>query len=599
MEHVPTTPDTPLTVACDQVTPAAPGHAAELLNATDEFVQVLQAWPAATYQLAERDLAHLASAALTISHRAEAIAALAAADAVDRGVVAQSTAASTTQWVRDLTPGTTHHQARAIADIATAARDARNHAIIGAVRDGQVTVGTAAVALREAEKVAPLFPTVERSEIHSWFLALEDFSPRSLRTLTRRLIAAFGDDQLADDEDHHQQVESLTWRELPTGMVRLIADLSPAHAAIVKEALNATSAPRPKTRREEVKNVPDTSGTYDADVTRYPGSAANARDGKPAENGDGEGTDMTRDEADTKDPAEGTTERDTGDCRTSTGEAATELGAAKPGAAKSGATKSGAAKSDAVTTGAVPTQPDSASCASPPTTVDDSTVDDSTVDDSTVDDSTVDDSTVGASARRDTRSPGKRRLDALLELITHATRDLDTSMSPMSGTAKVAVLLPLEGLTEGRGHAITSSGDVIDPASARRLACDADLISVVLGATSEPLDVGRQKRLVTAGLRTAVIVRDRHCTFPGCDRPPAWCEVHHIIPWWAGGGTSLTNSALVCARHHTIIHRDGYTATTTAGHVTWDLTPGRMGERQRQTDVVAGRRSGFESTNVA
>ncbi|TWE12061.1 HNH endonuclease signature motif containing protein [Rudaeicoccus suwonensis] len=507
MEHVPTTPDTPLAVACDQVTPAAPGHAAELLNATDEFVQVLQAWPAAIFQLAERDLTHLASAALTISHRAEAIAALAAADAVDRGVVAQSTAASTTQWVRDLTPGTTHHQARAIADIATAALDARNHAIIGAVRDGQVTVDTAATALREAEKVAPLFPTVERSEIHSWFLALEDFSPRSLRTLTRRLIAAFGDDQLADDEDHQQQVESLTWRELPTGMVRLIADLSPAHAAIVKEALNATSAPRPETRPETgrgaVKDEPATSGTYDADANHHD-RAAPARDSAPTE-------------------------------KATTGSTHPQPGPDDPGH-----------------------EPD-----------------------------TRDDSTVSANAPRDTRSPGKRRLDALLELITHATRDLDASMSPMSGTAKVVVLLPLDTLTEGRGHATTSSGDVIDPASARRLACDADLIPVVLGATSEPLDVGRQKRLVTAGLRTAVIVRDRHCTFPGCDRPPAWCEVHHIIPWWAGGGTSLTNSALVCARHHTIIHRDGYTATTTAGHVTWDLSPGRIGEQHNHSSSTS------------
>lgn len=574
MEHVPTTPEIPLAVATDQVTPAVPGLSSGLLKATDEFLQVLEAWPAVTFQLGERDLAHLASVALTISHRAEAVAALAAADAVDRGVVAQSTAASTTQWVRDLAPGTTHHQARAIADIATAARDARNHAIVGAVRDGQVTVGTAAVALREAEKVAPLFPTVERSEIHSWFLALEDFSPRSLRTLTRRLIAAFGDDQLADDEDHQQQVESLTWRELPTGMVRLIADLSPAHAAIVKEALNATSAPRPETGRGAVKDEPGTSGTYDADVACCQGSSADAGEGVAgegvtSEDVSDEDTEVTCDAGDVADTAVGTRENDgRGRCRSP-----------EKAAAASRAAESGAEESDSAELGAATRELSNARGTRPSTT--------------------VDDSTVGASAPRDTRSPGKRRLDALLDLITHATRGLDASMSPMSGTAKVAVLLPLEALTRGRGHATTSSGDVIDPASARRLACDADLIPVVLGAASEPLDVGRQKRLVTAGLRTAVIVRDRHCTFPGCDRPPAWCEVHHILPWWAGGGTSLSNSALVCARHHTIIHRDGFTAGTAGGRVTWDLTPGRIGERPRRTDVVDAPCSGIESSKVA
>ncbi|WP_145228044.1 HNH endonuclease [Rudaeicoccus suwonensis] len=117
---------------------------------------------------------------------------------------------------------------------------------------------------------------------------------------------------------------------------------------------------------------------------------------------------------------------------------------------------------------------------------------------------------------------------------------------------------------------------MIDPTTARQLACDADLIPVVLGSRSEPLNVGRHKRLVTAGLRTAVIIRDRHCTFPGCDRPPQWCHAHHIHPWWAGGHTTLTNTALLCPRHHTIVHRDNLTAHATNHTVTWDLTPGRM-----------------------
>ena len=108
------------------------------------------------------------------------------------------------------------------------------------------------------------------------------------------------------------------------------------------------------------------------------------------------------------------------------------------------------------------------------------------------------------------------------------------------------------------------------------MACDADLIPVVLGGASEPLDVGRAKRLFTGGLRTAIIHRDRHCTFPGCDRPPDWCDAHHVKPWWAGGETTLTNAALLCARHHTIVHRDLLTATVTPTGVTWDTTPGLM-----------------------
>ncbi|WP_170226313.1 hypothetical protein [Rudaeicoccus suwonensis] len=124
-----------------------------------------------------------------------------------------------------------------------------------------MSVTTAATALREAAKITPLFPTVERSQIHSWYLALDDPTPHTLRTLTRRVIAAFGEHTLSDDEDHHQQVETLTWQELPTGMIRLIADLSPAHAAIVKEALTTTSAPHPTPDTASSPPAPATSST--------------------------------------------------------------------------------------------------------------------------------------------------------------------------------------------------------------------------------------------------------------------------------------------------------------------------------------------------
>jgi hypothetical protein len=136
--------------------------------------------------------------------------------------------------------------------------------------------------------------------------------------------------------------------------------------------------------------------------------------------------------------------------------------------------------------------------------------------------------------------------------------------------------MDVETLIRGVGGAATPAGDILDPGAARKAACDADLIPVVLSGPSQPLDVGRRERLVTKGLRAAVVIRDRGCTFPGCDRPPGFCEVHHVTPWWAGGTTSLTNSAMLCCRHHQIVHRRGYTATVTTTGVDWDLTPGRM-----------------------
>ncbi len=97
-----------------------------------------------------------------------------------------------------------------------------------------------------------------------------------------------------------------------------------------------------------------------------------------------------------------------------------------------------------------------------------------------------------------------------------------------------------------------------------RIACDAGIIPAVLGSRSEVLDLGRTRRLVTPGLLMALYLRDRGCTFPGCSRPPSWCDAHHCLHWCDGGPTDLTNLALLCPRHHTIVHQKGYTATVDA-----------------------------------
>ena len=121
----------------------------------------------------------------------------------------------------------------------------------------------------------------------------------------------------------------------------------------------------------------------------------------------------------------------------------------------------------------------------------------------------------------------------------------------------------------GAGFGVSATGDVLSPATVRRLACDASLIAAVLGGHGEPLDVGRRHRLVTPAIRTALILRDRGCSFPGCTVPAAWTDAHHLTHWIDGGRTSLDNLALLCRRHHTYVHRHHLTATITATGVTW------------------------------
>ncbi len=105
------------------------------------------------------------------------------------------------------------------------------------------------------------------------------------------------------------------------------------------------------------------------------------------------------------------------------------------------------------------------------------------------------------------------------------------------------------------------TADTISAGTARRLACTAQLIPTVLNGAGIPLDLGRAQRLYTPAQRIALAARDGGCVFPGCSRPPSWCETHHIKPWSAGGPTNLDTGCLLCAHHHRLIHHSNWTVT--------------------------------------
>jgi hypothetical protein len=111
-------------------------------------------------------------------------------------------------------------------------------------------------------------------------------------------------------------------------------------------------------------------------------------------------------------------------------------------------------------------------------------------------------------------------------------------------------------------------GVLIAPETVRRLACDANVIPAVLGSRSEVLDQGRATRLATPGQLAALWLRDAGCTFPGCTTPAHWCDAHHLTHWADGGTSTLTNLALLCGRHHSIVHRDHLIGRITTSRVT-------------------------------
>jgi hypothetical protein len=162
-----------------------------------------------------------------------------------------------------------------------------------------------------------------------------------------------------------------------------------------------------------------------------------------------------------------------------------------------------------------------------------------------------------SSGQGDERTPAQRRADALGEI---CRQWLDLGERPTTGGERphITVTMDMDTLRDLQGALgeMDHTGPV-DPQVARRLACDASIARVVLAGASEPLDVGRRTSVISAAMRRAVIVRDRHCRFPGCDRPPAWCECHHVIPWADGGITAVPFLLLICRRHHRLVHEPG------------------------------------------
>lgn len=127
--------------------------------------------------------------------------------------------------------------------------------------------------------------------------------------------------------------------------------------------------------------------------------------------------------------------------------------------------------------------------------------------------------------------------------------------------ATVVVTIGHELLLRGIGAATLDDGTRISAAEARRLACEAAVIPMVLGGDSVPLDVGRTRRLHDRYQRLAMAQRDGGCTADGCDRPPSWCEGHHDQPWAAGGPTDVAHGRLLCFHHHRLAHDDRYRKT--------------------------------------
>jgi hypothetical protein len=168
-----------------------------------------------------------------------------------------------------------------------------------------------------------------------------------------------------------------------------------------------------------------------------------------------------------------------------------------------------------------------------------------------------------------TESAPHRRAEALVQMAKHATAHAEDCNGQGGNRSTIIVGLSHQSLVDGLGTAGTPDGKRLPAAAARRLACDAGIIPAVYGSDSQILDLGRLTRTIPAGLRRFVIARDGGCVFPGCDRPPAWTEIHHREHWTRDEGeTEPENLETLCSHHHHKVHEGG-----------WELTIGNDPDR--------------------
>ena len=174
---------------------------------------------------------------------------------------------------------------------------------------------------------------------------------------------------------------------------------------------------------------------------------------------------------------------------------------------------------------------------------------------------------------------GNRLGRALCELIEH----LPTDGHPQHGVANATIVVTVDEtkLRTGAGEALLDTGGSLSIGETRRLACNAGILPMVLSGESKILDLGMTRRLFDRHQRLALATRDQGCVFPGCERPPAWTEAHHRIPWSQGGATDIDNGCLLCSFHHHLIHQGEWDLTLAPDGITEVIPPARIDPQRR------------------
>ncbi|CAN5513735.1 HNH endonuclease signature motif containing protein [soil metagenome] len=157
----------------------------------------------------------------------------------------------------------------------------------------------------------------------------------------------------------------------------------------------------------------------------------------------------------------------------------------------------------------------------------------------------------------DSRTIEQIVVDTLVELVDSAQRGDTSRLGARRADVRVVVAQADLDRRSGVGH-LEGQAASVSVESVERMVCDGGLTPVLFDSSGAVLDLGRTQRLHSVAQRIAISTRDGGCILPGCDRPPSWCEVHHIREFSRGGPTSVDDGVLLCRHHHMLMHNNAW-----------------------------------------
>ena len=162
----------------------------------------------------------------------------------------------------------------------------------------------------------------------------------------------------------------------------------------------------------------------------------------------------------------------------------------------------------------------------------------------------------------DARTTEQLASDVFAELLRQGAH-ADSSQLLGNGPIGVRMLVAARTLTERRGAGwLEGHVDAVSVATVERQACAAGMVTITVDSDGQPLNLGRERRLFSRAQRLALAARDGGCRWPGCERPPSWCEAHHIEHWYRDGGrTDVADGILLCRHHHMLVHNNDWQIT--------------------------------------